>query len=318
MRIEDTDAERNRPELIDAVLDQLTWLGLGWDGTPVHQSERVDLYRDAAAKLVRQRRGLLLRLHGRAGAAAGQGRGAASRATTASAATATSSPGPSRALRFRMPDERRHRLARPGPRRRRVRARQHRGLRRPAVQRHADVPARQRLRRRRHGHHPRHPGRGPRQRHAQVPADASTPSSCPSPSRSPTCRCSSTSSARSCPSGATTCRSPTTAAGASSPRPCVNYLALLGWGPRDGVEVRPIEEIVELYRLEDVSPSPAFFDQQKLLHVNAEHIRMLDAAESASSGPRRSSPAASRPARRSPRSRPRCATACARSARSSR
>jgi glutamyl-tRNA synthetase len=63
------------------------------------------------------------------------------------------------------------------------------------------------------------------------------------------------------------------------PEALVNYLALLGWGPRDGVEVRQIDEIVELYRLEDVSPSPAFFDQQKLLHVDAEHIRMLDAAE---------------------------------------
>ena len=62
------------------------------------------------------------------------------------------------------------------------------------------------------------------------------------------------------------------------PEALVNYLALLGWGPRDGVEVRPIDEIVELYRLEDVSPSPAFFDQQKLLHVDAEHIRMLEPA----------------------------------------
>ena len=43
-----------------------------------------------------------------------------------------------------------------------------------------------------------------------------------------------------------------------------NYLALLGWGPPDGVEVRPIEEIIELFRLEDVTPSPAFFDLKKL------------------------------------------------------
>ena len=43
-----------------------------------------------------------------------------------------------------------------------------------------------------------------------------------------------------------------------------NYLALLGWGPDDGVEVRPIEEIVERFRLEDVTPSPAFFDIKKL------------------------------------------------------
>ena len=55
----------------------------------------------------------------------------------------------------------------------------------------------------------------------------------------------------------------------------VNYLALLGWGPKDGVEIRPLDEIVELFRLEDVTPSPAFFDEKKLTHVNAEHVRAL-------------------------------------------
>src|SRR5699024_9515937 len=60
------------------------------------------------------------------------------------------------------------------------------------------------------------------------------------------------------------------------PEAMVNYLALLGWGPPDEVEVRPISEIVDLYRLEDVSASPAFFDPRKLEHVNAETIRALD------------------------------------------
>jgi len=55
----------------------------------------------------------------------------------------------------------------------------------------------------------------------------------------------------------------------------LNYLSLLGWGPPDGVEVRPIEEIVQLYDLAQVTPSPAFFDRKKLLHVNAEWIRRL-------------------------------------------
>jgi glutamyl-tRNA synthetase len=55
-----------------------------------------------------------------------------------------------------------------------------------------------------------------------------------------------------------------------------NYLSLLGWGPPDGVEVRPMAEIVDLFRLEDVNPSPAFFDLKKLEHVNAEWIRMLE------------------------------------------
>src|SRR5690606_8206015 len=46
------DAERNRPELVDNVLEMLEWLGLTWDGAPVHQSERGDLYADAASELV--------------------------------------------------------------------------------------------------------------------------------------------------------------------------------------------------------------------------------------------------------------------------
>ncbi len=59
----------------------------------------------------------------------------------------------------------------------------------------------------------------------------------------------------------------------------LNYLSLLGWGPPDGVEVRPIEEIVALYDVAQVNPSPAFFDRKKLLHVNAEWIRRLDHAD---------------------------------------
>jgi glutamyl-tRNA synthetase len=60
------------------------------------------------------------------------------------------------------------------------------------------------------------------------------------------------------------------------PEALVNYLALLGWGPKDGVEIRPLDEIVELFRLDDVTSSPAFFDTRKLQHFNAEYIRALD------------------------------------------
>jgi glutamyl-tRNA synthetase len=59
------------------------------------------------------------------------------------------------------------------------------------------------------------------------------------------------------------------------PEAMVNYLALLGWGPKDGVEVRPLSEIVELFRLEDVTSSPAFFDVKKLQAFNADWIRRL-------------------------------------------
>jgi glutamyl-tRNA synthetase len=50
LRIEDTDAERNKPELLEGILEGLRWLGLDWDEGPVHQSERIELYREAAQK----------------------------------------------------------------------------------------------------------------------------------------------------------------------------------------------------------------------------------------------------------------------------
>src|SRR5215467_5019940 len=50
LRIEDTDAERNKPELVQGILDGLQWLGVDWDEGPVYQSQRLELYRDAAKK----------------------------------------------------------------------------------------------------------------------------------------------------------------------------------------------------------------------------------------------------------------------------
>jgi glutamyl-tRNA synthetase len=54
-----------------------------------------------------------------------------------------------------------------------------------------------------------------------------------------------------------------------------NALALLGWGPKDEVEIRPIEEIIEMFDLADVNKAPAFFDPKKLDHVNAEYIKAM-------------------------------------------
>lgn len=52
LRVEDTDTERNRPELVDGILNSLQWLGLNWDEGPVFQSQRMSLYRAAAEKLL--------------------------------------------------------------------------------------------------------------------------------------------------------------------------------------------------------------------------------------------------------------------------
>jgi glutamyl-Q tRNA(Asp) synthetase len=44
LRIEDIDGTRSRPEHVEAILDDLRWLGLDWDGEVVFQSQRLDLY----------------------------------------------------------------------------------------------------------------------------------------------------------------------------------------------------------------------------------------------------------------------------------
>jgi glutamyl-tRNA synthetase len=56
-----------------------------------------------------------------------------------------------------------------------------------------------------------------------------------------------------------------------------NYLMLLGWGPRSGHEIMPFAEMVAEFRIEDVNPSPAFFDVKKLRAFNGEYIRALPA-----------------------------------------
>ncbi len=52
LRIEDTDAERNKPELVEGIVEALKWLGLDWDEGPFYQSQRTELYREAAKKLL--------------------------------------------------------------------------------------------------------------------------------------------------------------------------------------------------------------------------------------------------------------------------
>jgi glutamyl-tRNA synthetase len=52
LRIEDTDVERNRPELVDGILEGLKWLGIEWDEGPLFQSQRLEMYRTSAERLL--------------------------------------------------------------------------------------------------------------------------------------------------------------------------------------------------------------------------------------------------------------------------
>jgi len=51
LRIEDTDAERSKPEYTAQLKADLQWLGLPWDGEIVEQSRRGAVYAEAFAKL---------------------------------------------------------------------------------------------------------------------------------------------------------------------------------------------------------------------------------------------------------------------------
>jgi hypothetical protein len=48
LRIDDTDAARNVPGGEEAILEDLRWLGIGWDEGPVRQSERAERHLEAA------------------------------------------------------------------------------------------------------------------------------------------------------------------------------------------------------------------------------------------------------------------------------
>src|SRR5208337_2348714 len=52
LRIEDTDFERSSEEMVEGILEGMRWLGLNWDEGPFFQSQRLDLYKETAAKIV--------------------------------------------------------------------------------------------------------------------------------------------------------------------------------------------------------------------------------------------------------------------------
>jgi len=64
LRIEDTDVERSTPESEKGIIEDLKWLSLYWDEgpkvggdyAPYHQSERLEIYRKEAVKLLNERR----------------------------------------------------------------------------------------------------------------------------------------------------------------------------------------------------------------------------------------------------------------------
>lgn len=57
------------------------------------------------------------------------------------------------------------------------------------------------------------------------------------------------------------------------PEAVVNYLAMLGWSPKDDREIMTLPELIEAFDLHGANKSNAIFDLVKMRHFNAEHIR---------------------------------------------
>lgn len=59
----------------------------------------------------------------------------------------------------------------------------------------------------------------------------------------------------------------------------VNYIALLGWCPKDNREIFTLDELAENFSIDGISKSPAVFDYDKLNWFNGEYIKAMDEEE---------------------------------------
>ena len=126
--------------------------------------------------------------------------------------------------------------------------------------------------------HARGPRRGPHLQHAQAAArlrgarrDAAASTR--------TCRCCTGPTARSSPSATAPRPYRSCATRGYLPEAVNNYIALLGTGFAADEEFFTMAEMAERFRLDRVSKSPAMFDEQKLRHINGQHLRALSMEE---------------------------------------
>ncbi len=59
------------------------------------------------------------------------------------------------------------------------------------------------------------------------------------------------------------------------PEAIINYIALLGWAPKDNREMFTLPELVENFSIDGISKSPAVFDYDKLEWFNGEYIKAM-------------------------------------------
>ena len=55
----------------------------------------------------------------------------------------------------------------------------------------------------------------------------------------------------------------------------INYIALLGWSPKNDNEIFSLNELVKEFNVEGISKSPSIFDIDKLNYINGEYLRHL-------------------------------------------
>jgi nondiscriminating glutamyl-tRNA synthetase len=63
------------------------------------------------------------------------------------------------------------------------------------------------------------------------------------------------------------------------PQALVNYMALLGWSPKNDSEIFTKDELVQAFEIDHVNVSPAVFDFEKLKWFNAQFLRKLSGEE---------------------------------------
>ncbi|MDD5796711.1 MAG: glutamate--tRNA ligase [Oscillospiraceae bacterium] len=63
------------------------------------------------------------------------------------------------------------------------------------------------------------------------------------------------------------------------PQAIINYIALLGWCPKDNQEIFTLKELEKAFSVDGISKSPAVFDYDKLSWFNGEYIKAMTAEE---------------------------------------
>ena len=278
LRVEDTDQARNRPEWIEGIYAALRWLGLDWDGEPLFQSANANRHQEAAAKLHADGRAYYCGCTADEVQARNAAAGIKTPGYDGHCRELGSEPAPGRALRFRTPD--------------------HGTLRRTDVIRgtteielssiedfvvlrgngtptfilaNAFDDLDQSITHviRGEEHLPNVPkalllweamGGGAPPLWAHVPNIVNAKRQKLSKRRDKVAL-------------------EMYRDDGILPEAMCNYLGTLGWAPPGDQEIVPLRTMIETFRLEDVTSSPAAFDQKKLLAFNGHYLRALSREE---------------------------------------